>query len=176
MKKSDMPWITEKGVTEDATALVKRLAVSEDRIVAYFVDGFESGYADRLDAILDKQDRLLELRMFSETRELWLHRSRLGVGFFWRIAAEEQLPEPARYCFETRQLLDLGEAPDEIPAFENALRVLHSSGGGRFLLPISGEDRFVRIMNYVAYGEDGVANAADYRLIGFAKEGKPNAG
>ena len=174
MNKADMPWITENGVTEDAAALVKRVAAAEDRIVAYFVDGFQSGYANRLDAILDRQDGLLELRMFSETRELWLHRSRLGVGFFWRIASEEQLPEPARYCFETRQLLDLGEAPDETPTFENGLRVLRSSGGGCFLLPISGEDRFIRIMNYVTYDPDGVANAADYRLIGFTKEGKSN--
>ncbi len=175
MNKTDMPWITENGVTEDAVTLVKRVAVAEDRIVAYYVDGFQSGRADRLDAILDRQDRLLELRMFSKTRELWLHRSRLGVGFFWRIASEEQFPDPAKYCFETRQLLDLGESPDEMPTFENGLRVLHSSGGSRFLLPVSGEERFVRIMNYVAYDEDGVANAADYRLIGFAKEGKSNA-
>ena len=172
MKWSDMPWITDGGTAEDAAGTVRRYAAPEDRIVAYYADGFAAGYADRLEALLAGEDRLLELRLFSETRELWLHRSRLGEPFAWRVASEAALPDKERYCFETRQLLDLREGPEAAPELDAAgLRVLRPLNGRRFALPCGGADRFVRLMNYVRYDAEGVANAADWRLIGFAKEG-----
>ena len=101
-------------------------------------------------------DKLLELRIFNTSREFLLRRSCLGAPFSWRLASEETLSPEMRqkHCFETRQLLERG-----------------ASSAGVFVLPVTEKERFVRIMNYVSYDADGVANAADYRLMGFAEKG-----
>lgn len=175
MSKSKYPWIKASDTGNDAP--LESFRGTEAYVLAYFTDAFKAGRADRMLAKVDADmDKLLELRVFTEKQELWLHRSVLGAPFSWRLAAEENIPpaERERYCFETRQLLDLGESPDEKPKYDSdGLRILQTEAGRSFKLPIAAAERYVRIMNYVCYDDDdGVANAADYRLIGFAKEGK----
>lgn len=175
MSENKYPWIISvSGEGNDQP--LKDFRDTKAYVLAYYTDAFRAGWADQMLAEVESNmDKLLELRVFNENRELWLHRSALGSPFAWRLAAEgEKKPEEKEeYCFETRQLLDLGEGPDAEPAFDqDGLRVLKTEAGRSFKLPITKEERYVRIMNYVAYDENGIANAADWRLVGFAKEGK----
>ena len=175
MNNGMYPWISASGAGNDAP--LEDFRGKKAYVLAYFTDAFRAGWADRMLAEAESNmDKLLELRVFNDSRELWLHRSRLGAPFVWRLAAEEGIKpeEKEKYCFETRQLLDLGEGPDAEPTFDESdgLRVLKTEAGRSFKLPIAKDERYVRILNYVAYDENGVANAADWRLMGFAKEGK----
>ncbi len=173
MSENKYPWISASGAGNDAP--LKDFHGKKDYVLVYFTDAFLAGWADQMLAEAESNmGKLLELRVFNENRELWLHRSSLGAPFAWRLAAEEGIKpeEKDKYCFETRQLLDLGEGPDAEPAFDDdGLRVLRTEAGRSFKLPITEKERYVRIMNYVSYDEDGVANTADYRLMGFAERG-----
>ena len=173
----DRPWILSSGQGK-LLPLLENYCTANAVLIACFTDSFRADRADRmLETVQSDLEKLLELRVFNEKQELWIHRSSQGGDFHWRVASEENMGEERRrFCFETRQLLDLGEPIEATPKFENGLRVLRTEGGRRLLLPIQGTDRYVRIMNYVDYDEDGVANASDYRLIGFAEEGKSHAG
>ena len=177
MSENKYPWISASGAGNDAP--LKDFRDTEAYVLAYFSDAFRAGRADRMLAEAESNmDKLLELRIFNDKQELWLHRSNLSAPFFWRLASEAGFSEDEQkrycYCFETRQLLDLGEGPDAGPTFDESdgLRILKTEAGRSFKLPITEEERYVRVMNYVAYDEDGVANAADWRLMGFAKEGE----
>ena len=171
MLNEKRPWITDFAEADtNVTSLLKRFQSTDNYAVAYYTDAFQSGWASKLLPIdEDSLEKLMELRVFNEKEELWLHRSCLGGPFAWRVASEKALTEPKRYCFETRQLIDLGESPSVAPAFNaEGLRVLKTISGRSFRLPITAEERYVRIMNYVDYDEKGVANTADWRLVGFA--------
>ena len=151
----DMPWITEMGEGKELPPL-DRFRGTDDYVVAYFADKFHAGRAaSLLDDIVREQDKLLELRVFNASRELLLHRSALGAQFSWRLASEDALSPEAKkkHCFETRQLLERGESTAGISA-----------------LPVKGAERYIRLMNYVSYDAEGIANAADYRLMGFAEK------
>ena len=151
MIERKMPWIVDSGESkiQEIQEILDRMTVgsADDTpyALAYFTDGCQKGPAEAL--LRDMAwDRLLELRIFNEDRELLLRRTGSGSPFSWRLASEEKAGE--EYCFETRQLLEQ---------------------------PLSEEKRWLRVMNYIAYDEDGAAYAADHRLIGFAGEGIENA-
>ena len=152
---TEMPWIIETGNGKDVPSL-ERFCSSGDYVVAYFADKFRAGRAGQLlETVKQEADKLLELRIFNKAHEFLLRRSCVGAPFSWRVAAENTLSpeEKKKYCFETRQLLERGESTAGISA-----------------LPVTGAERYVRLMNYVSYDADGVANAADYRLMGFAEK------
>ena len=174
MSENKFPWISASGVGNDAP--LERFRNSDAYVLAYFTNAFQAGRANCMLAnAAFSMDKLLELRVFNETQELWMHRSVLGSPFSWRLADDAGIPTEKREtcCFETRQLIDLGESPDKEPSYDGAgLRILQTEAGRSFKLPITKAERFVRLINYVSYDNDGVAYAADYRLAGFAKEGK----
>ena len=177
-------WIQKYGdCAEDALAsLLEEYRTGDYLAAAFFTGRFQGCRGNHLDSVLAKARELLELRVFNETCELWLHRSCCGKPFFWRLAGEAGCAL-TRDCFRTVQALDVDETYDAYRRGETdkygSLK-LRSTVKGYYALPLDRGDECVQIVNYVRYDENGVAEAADYRFAGFApmkdgaawKEGK----
>ena len=153
---------------------------------AFFSDSFRScslkvDTKASLQTILDNLTRLLEIRLFNNKSELWLHRSMLGVPFEWRLADDCQLKESLSqesdpflskiesYRIETIQVLDIDSSFVE-PADDLGARRLRTTGGGIYTLPIQEESDAVVVVFYLRYDPNGVVSIADYRLSGFTNE------
>lgn len=165
-------WIQKHGVcSEDALAsLLEEYGTGDYLVTAFFTGRFQGGRGDHLDSVLARASELVELRIFNESRELWLHRSCCGRPFSWRLAGEDGCDSKRDY-FRTVQALDIDETyaayrcgeADEYGALK-----LRSTVKGHYALPLARGDECVKVVNYVRYDENGVAKAADYRLAGFA--------
>ena len=165
-------WIQKHGdCAEDALAsLLEEYKTGDYLVTAFFTDRFQGCRGSRLDSVFAGARDLLELRVFNENRELWLHRSRCGKPFFWRLAGEAGC-DPKRDYFRALQALDVDETyaafrrgeTDEYGSLK-----LRSTVKGHYALPLCSGDACVKIVHYVRYDENGVAEAADYRLAGFA--------
>ena len=88
--------------------------------------------------------------------------------FQWRTASENGL-EKTDYLVQY-QTLDLNKKRMEEEGnlkdpFGN--RVLYTTVGGKYVLPIGEKEDSSKIITYVAYDENGMAKAADYRVCGF---------
>ena len=151
-------------------------------VLAWFAGGFQAAHGDKMEQILKLPDfpvsTLMELRVFSGQQELWLHRSHLGTDFQWRLAGEKVIREkllekddaffgnPENYYLETWQLLDRTDEPHGEDNFGNP--IILNTVGGHYPLPVSENDRYIKVIQYVVYDSDGAASIADYRLAGFA--------
>ena len=165
-------WIQRHGAcSEDALAsLLEEYMTGDYLVTAFFTGRFQGCRGNHLDSVLAKARELAELRVFNENHELWLHRSRYGKPFFWRLAGETGC-DPKRDCFRTVQALDIDKTyaayrrgeTDEYGSLK-----LRSAVKGHYALPLGRGDECVIVVNYVRYDENGVAEAADYRLAGFA--------
>ena len=165
-------WIQKHGAcSEDALAsLLEEYRTDDYLVTAFFAGGFQGCRGKHLDSLLAKARELVEARVFNENRELWLHRSRCGEPFFWRLAGEAGC-DPKRDYFRTVQALDIDEtyaAYQRGEADEYGSLKLRSTVKGYYALPLGRGDACVKVVNYVRYDENGVAEAADYRLAGFA--------
>lgn len=138
-------------------------------VTAFFTDHFLGCRAEYLHSVLDSARKLLELRVFNENCELWLHRSCCERPFSWRLADETGCE--GHDFFRTVQALDIDETYDAYQRCETdgyGCLKLRSTVQGYYTLPLCEGDECVKIINYVRYDANGVAEAADYRLAGFA--------
>lgn len=166
------PWIKAFGTAEETALIPAGFSTDGCLVLAFFTDSFKADYAEKILPIsTDQAQKLLELRVFDAEQELWLHRTTIGDPFHWRIASED-FENNKKYIIRTKQLLDLGESESQAPMYEDGLRVLHTTSGYAYKLPIGADDKYVDIINYLSYDENGVANALDYRYEGFSKEGQ----
>ena len=113
---------------------------------------------------------LQELRIFDENRELRARRQ--GDRFLWRVIDDDAFRaalsgEPDAFLkeFDNRaytetQFLDVDKSvgTDYV-----------TTGGGHYTLPEEGL-RYLVLRNYLDYDEDGILQAADFRLVRFEKE------
>ena len=81
------------------------------------------------------------------------------------------MQDPTNSRMITRQVLDINTT---YPLYqkkekdEKGCLRLCTTGGGHYALPIRPDDAAVVVVNYLTYSEqNGVCNAADFRLIGF---------
>ena len=175
-------WMEHAG-TCDETTLADVVAPFRDAsytALAWFTDRFQGVRGDALDALTASADTLLELRVFRDERELWVHRSCIGDAFQWRIADDNILEENVNrlpeapffrekdsYRIRSFQMLDIKEAKRT----ESGLCQILTTVGGRYALPMDERSRFIEVVSYLRYAPDGVANVADYRLAGFSDKG-----
>ena len=165
-------WIQKHGAcSEDALAsLLEEYRTGDYLVTAFFTDRFQGCRGNHLDSVFAKAQELVELRVFNENQELWLHRSCCGKPFVWRLAGESGC-DPERDYFRTVQALDIDETYGAYQRGETdgygSLK-LRSTVQGYYALPLCRGDECVKIINYVRYDANGIAEAADYRLAGFA--------
>ena len=139
--------------------------------VAYLTDKFVAGKAECLEQGLNKLEygKLLELRLFSEEKEVLARRTMIGENhlFQWRVASETGLL-PDEYMVKY-QTLDIDKTKT-VSADNGNLRLM-TTGGGHYELPIRCEEDCIKVISYIGYDEDGMAFIYDNRLAGFAVKG-----
>ena len=160
----------EKSGTCTESNLMNHIAgKSYSNFIAFQTDRFIAGQNTTENLNHVESEKLLEIRLFSETSELLVRRTMIGAhnSFQWRIADEENLAEDeylVRY-----QTLDIDTACTV--QGNNGNLNLTTTGGGRFELPISECYDRIRIISYIGYDTDGMAYIYDDRLAGFVIKG-----
>lgn len=170
---SEYKWIKSCGLMREEELIAEVLQkLSENQLfLAYNTDSFQTGHADEKELSALKPENLLELRIFSEEQELCCSRSRIGEEFQWRIASEKDVP-PNGYIVQY-QTLDINRdrmKKEENAADQNGNCILYTTVGGKYTLPIRGDEDSSKVICYVAYDENGMAKMADYRLCGFVQK------
>lgn len=166
-------WIknSDNCLENELGSLLEEYMTDDYLVIAFFTDRFQAHRGDHLNSVLASTQKLLELRVFNENCELWLHRSCCGKPFSWRLASEAGC-DPQHDYFRTVQALDIDESYAAYQCGETdgygSLK-LRSTVQGYYVLPLCKGDECVKVINYVRYDDaTGVAEAADYRLAGFA--------
>lgn len=147
-----------------------------DYYIAFQVDCFLAGTKE-MGKLIERVNlkQLLEIRLFSEKGEFLARRTRLGSVFQWRKASEEGIKKKPseenvneRNFLERFQLLDMQSEKTEEGEYGN--RILTSSSGNRYELPIADGMNGIKVISYIAYDkDDGMAYVYDNRLAGFAR-------
>lgn len=137
--------------------------------VAYQTDKFISGR--NTSAALSQIDskKLLEIRLFSEIKEVLARRTMIGAEhkFQWREATEEGLLNDE--YVEKYQTLDIDSTKTCLGL--NGNLQLMTTGGGKYELPMDKNYDSIRVISYIGYDESGMAYIYDDRLAGFATLG-----
>lgn len=137
--------------------------------VAYQTDKFISGR--NTSAALSQIDskKLLEIRLFSEIKEILVRRTMIGAKhrFQWREASEEGLLNDE--YVERYQTLDIDKTKT-CPGLNGNLQLM-TTGGGKYELPIDKNYNSIRVISYIGYDESGMAYIYDDRLAGFVTLG-----
>ena len=121
---------------------------------------------------------LLEARLFSKTAELKIMRSTIDRDFSWRIIDDKAFRAVCDGSSFDRTyencVLDEVHYLD-IDAKKTAAdsTVYTATGGGKYILPEGGLQR-VAIRDYICFDDNGIANIADFVIVGFLKDGESN--
>lgn len=168
-------WIKDSGITSENELIneIKKYAGDNRYFLAYCTDRFYAGRAELEQFNQLNKDNVLEIRLFSEREEILFIRSTVGTDFQWRIASEDKL-DKSEYMVQY-QTLDLNqnrinENNNQTDTFGN--KVLYTTVGGEYSLPISGNEDSSKIISYINYDENGMAKITDYRVCGFVKKPK----
>ena len=108
----------------------------------------------------ERLGRLLELRVFEESRELHAVRGQMGAKFSWRTAGEDD--GTAAYIDDIQHLDINGKYKSSDPY---AYRTM---SGGVYRLPITDAERIV-VRNYIDFDADGLAQIVDFRVVKLLK-------
>ncbi len=188
-------WIEKSGLCseDEIVGLLSAEAAPNSFYLAGLTDQYVSGYAKIEEFERLELWKLLDIRVFSEERELFATRSMLGQEFAYRIASDEALqknynerlkedlgvvplPETPEANYLIRyQYIDINELMSQEEADEQGSRPLMTTVGGSYRLPITKGINMVKLMTYLTYDENGMAKITDNRLCGFVKEEVRNA-
>ncbi len=163
------PWIKECGESSLEQIQAKAYEFLKNApkavLLAACTDSYQGEALESGEVTLPEQ--LLELRLFTESAELWAHRTTTAHPFAWRIADDDTLKssvrdrsgyfaDPGHYQIPSVQKLDIDTTFDR----------LRTTGGRYYTIPITDENA-VRLIQYVDYDENGNAHAVDFRVAGF---------
>ncbi len=176
------PWIVSSGVCapDHMTAMVRENISGFANAFIILATPASYGVHRMSEQVLDTIDpaALLELRLFDETHELWVHRSNTGSDYTYRMADDDYLKKQisglspsffqdvSHYREEITQKIDMNAAvlPDTKPL--DGYRTFYTTGGGLCTLPI-GKENAVTLVSYYSYDGDGRAHTSDFRVSGF---------
>lgn len=145
--------------------------------IACFTDRFESGIADKAAVSGISLESLLEIRIFNNEVELLARRSHINGDFYWRIASDRARTQNFKHIKANEPDNDLPEKEEmtyfiqyqqlDINREKSKGSKLISTVGGRYSLPLNGNENAAKLMIYMVYDERGMAAAADFRICGF---------
>ena len=161
-------WIKAAGTAceADIPALADRFFAGEAPIyLAGCTDCYRSGREGLSVFLSEKADTLLELRVFTEKKELLLTRSAIGHYFTWRVTGDEGLDD---YDYiDSEQFIDINT---ERTYEADGLMRIFSTVGGRYSLPLAKGENAVRVRAYVSYDHNSIGKIIDHRVCGFLKK------
>lgn len=133
--------------------------------------------SDRRKLFQEKEEKLLDIRVYNREREARVSRSDIGRAFRGRSLNDEKESSEWQDYFDEEQFLDIDDkCSNELFSVEGKVQ---ATGGGRYPLPLPDfRNAKVLIRNYVGYYEEsGQAYVKDWRLRDLFKEGdgKQNA-
>ncbi|HJD36862.1 MAG TPA: hypothetical protein IAA00_08040 [Candidatus Blautia ornithocaccae] len=172
-------WIKEKGFVQriDLNSELLQRFLGDFLFLAYGTNYFQAGHANEKELGMLNQEKLLELRIFSQNQEIYFSRSCIGEEFQWRIASEQDVSQ--EYYMVQYQTLDINR--DKIKKAGNPKdpygnSVLYTTVGGTYALPAEVNADSSEIICYLIYDKNGMAKIADYRLKGFAERNSAGRG
>lgn len=170
---SEHMWIKDSGLVRESELIPEALRriSGEALFLACSTDTFRAGHATEEELGALKPENLLELRIFSDQEEFLGRRTRVGEVFQWRTAWEKGLSED-QYMIQY-QTLDINRDRTEKegnPADSYGNRILYTTVGGKYQLPIEPDADSSKIVAYIAYDQNGMARIADYRVCGFVRQ------
>lgn len=119
----------------------------------------------------EKEEKLLDVRVYDSKREVRIFRSDIGRAFRGRsLNDEKETPDEQDY-FDEEQYLDIDDKASE-KLFVSEGKV-QTTGGGKYHLPLPGfRNAKIQIRNYLGYYEEsGQAYVKDWRIMGLFQEG-----
>ncbi len=119
------------------------------------------------DSISNKDEKILETRVFNMQGEMKLSRSDIGKVFSYRSVFDEDDNKEGRDYFDEIQYLDIDES-----AGKSSEGKVTTTGGGSYYLPVGNiKDAKIRIRYYLGeYERTGQARIEDWRVVEFAEE------
>ena len=162
-------WIKKIGScsNKDIISIIKANLHEDCVFLAGCTDTYISG-RDGLETFLkEKVDDLLELRVFSEEREILFTRSMIDSKFQWRLTDDEAL-ERTDYL-DTEQFIDIN-TNSSFSKGEGGMMRICTTVGGWYSLPIKAGQNAVKIRSYITYDQYGMASVTDHRVCGFIKK------
>ena len=159
-------WIFKKGscMSKEIISIIKENMGPDYLYLAGCTDLYASGAGNPEAFLIEKADALLELRVFSEEKELLFTRSMIGRQFQWRLTNDENL-ERTDYL-DTTQYLDINP---EFSVKKGDRMQLFTTVGGAYSLPIREDRNAVKIRSYITYDKNGMASVTDHRVCGFTR-------
>ena len=177
-------WVKDSGIKKEteAAAFIEQNAAGYEMFIALCTDRMVCAKAEHIKTVTDDIAHLLDLRLFNSDSELHMVRTMMGADFTWRIADDRIIAEnvkdkgdffnnPENYMLPVTQKLDIdgNRTPEQNSKFGG--RMLRTTGGGIYELPVEKDTDAVELVNYIRYDDNGTANIVDFRIKGFTKKG-----
>ena len=150
-------YITEKGyVSGDINALIAQ-KISGGNMLLMDTEKFECSPQKMIEDI----SHLLEVRIFTEEKELRIMRPTIADTFTYRLIDDTAGDYDH---IDEDQYLDIDTDNSSGTSYT-------ATGGGAYTLPVENAEK-VRIRNYISYDEQGIAQITDFRIVKYLRKGE----
>lgn len=141
------------------------LCVLTDQVVCGVYEGSRQFRSSISTDALD-EEKLLELRIFDQDRELRVFRSYTGEDF--KVRYLDDTTEDVSDFYDEEHYLD----QDSTKTFDlgNGFTRFVTTGGGAYELPVSPSFRKVRVRTYLKESLNGLQYAGDWRILEYVED------
>ena len=150
-------YILEQGaVSGDINALIAE-KISGGNMLIMDTEKFECTPQKEIEDI----SHLLEVRVFTEKKELRIMRPTIADAFTYRLIDDTAGDYDN---IDENQFLDIDTEKSSGMSYV-------ATGGGAYSLPIENAEK-VQIRNYISYDEQGIAQITDFRIVKYLRKGE----
>lgn len=153
---TEKTYIAEYGtVNEDINQFINS-QIQGGSMIAMYTEKFECSVQKSISDV----EHLLEIRIFTDEKELKIMRPTIEDDFSYRII--DDTLEKYEYIDEKHYL--------DIDTKKSTGTDYTATGGGKYTLPVENAEK-VLIRNYISYDEQGLAQITDFRVVKYLKRG-----
>jgi len=150
-------YILEQGaVSGDINALIAE-KISGGNMLIMDTEKFECTPQKEIEDI----SHLLEVRVFTEKKELRIMRPTIADAFTYRLIDDTAGDYDH---IDENQFLDIDTEKSSGTSYT-------ATGGGAYSLPIENAEK-VQIRSYISYDEQGIAQITDFRIVKYLRKGE----